>query len=72
MMDMEFQPLQDMMPQIMVSTTAANKNVAEIECRIWVVKECARGLVNMVVELLYFITMWLNAFPIKMGSLIKN
>ena len=77
MMDMEFQPLQDLMPNIIVNTTAANEHVAEIERRIRVVKERARAIINtlpypklpkrMVVELLYFITMWLNSFPVKGG-----
>lgn len=77
MMDMEFQPLQELMPNIVVNTTAANEHVAEIERRIRVVKERARAIINtlpypklpkrMVVELLYFITMWLNAFPVKNG-----
>ena len=77
LMDMEFQPLQQLLPNIVVNTTAANEHVAEIERRIRVVKERARAIINtlpykrlpkrMVVELMYFVTMWLNAFPVKNG-----
>ena len=77
MMDMEFQPLQELMPNIVVNTTAANEHVAEIERRIRVVKERARAIINtlpypklpkrMIVELMYFVTMWLNSFPVKGG-----
>ena len=77
LMDMEFQCLQPLMPQIIVNTTAANEHVAEIERRIRVVKERARGIINtlpyprlpkrMIVELMHFVTMWLNSFPVKGG-----
>ena len=77
MMDMEFQPLQELMPYIVVNTTAANEHVAEIERRIRVVKERARAIINtlpypklpkrLVVDLIYFVTMWLNSFPVKGG-----
>jgi len=76
-MDMEFQPLQDMMPNVVVNTTAADEHVAEIERRIRVVKERARATINtlpypklpkrMVVKLMYFVTMWLNSFPVNGG-----
>ena len=77
MMDMEFQCLQPLMPQVVVNTTAANEHVAEIERRIRVVKERARGIINtlpyprlpkrIIVELMHFVTMWLNSFPVKGG-----
>ncbi len=46
LMDMEFQPLQQLLPNIVVNTTAANEHVAEIEHRIRVVKERARAIIN--------------------------
>lgn len=77
MMDMEFQCLQPLMLQIVDNTTATNEHVAEIECRIWVMKEWACSIINtlpyprlpkcMIVKLLHFVTMWLNSFPVKGG-----
>ena len=77
MMDMEFQPLQELLPNVVVNTTAANEHVAKIERRIRVVKERARAIINtlpyrrlpkrMVVKVMYFVTMWLNSFPVNNG-----
>lgn len=38
MMEIEFQLLQDLMPNVVIDTTAANKHVAEIKCHIQVIK----------------------------------
>jgi len=76
-MDMEFEKLKDLIPQLTSNTTAAREHVGEIERRIRVIKERARGTMSvlpyealpklMVIELLHFCVMWLNAFPVKSG-----
>ena len=73
LMDMEFQPLQALFPIVIVNTTAASEHVAEIEWHIHIIKERTCAIINtlpyprlpkwMVVELLYFVTMWLNSIP---------
>jgi hypothetical protein len=77
MMDMEFKKLKTLMPHVALNTTAAQEHVREIEWKIRVIKERARGTLNtlpnkklpklMVIELLYFCVMWMNSFPNKSG-----
>lgn len=81
MMDMEFDKVKDKMPSLVVNTTAAREHVAEIERKIRVIKERARGIVNtlpftrlpkrILVELLHFVVMWLNNFPVANGISTK-
>jgi hypothetical protein len=76
-MDGEFEKIRDLLPGVVLNTTAANEHVAEIERRIRTLKErarCAlatmpfRRLPNMIlIHLLYFLTMWINNFPSKTG-----
>ncbi len=64
MMDMEFEKLKNLLPHVALNTTAAKKHVCEIEQKIRVIKERARGTINtlpykklpklMVIELLHF------------------
>jgi hypothetical protein len=77
MMDVEFEKLRTLLPHVALNTTAAREHVGEIERKIRVVKERARGTFNtlpykklpkmMVVELLHFCVMWMNSFPVKSG-----
>ena len=77
MMDMEFEKLRSLMPRVALNTTAAREHVGEIERKIRVIKERARGTFNtmpykklprvMVMELLHFCLMWMNSFPVKSG-----
>ena len=77
MMDMEFEKLKPLMPHVALNTTAAREHVGEIERKIRVIKERARGKFNtlpykklprvMVIELLHFCVMWMNSFPVKSG-----
>ena len=56
---------------------SAKGHVAEDERKIRVVKERNRGVVNtlpfthiprrMKIEFIYFVTLWLNSFPVKSG-----
>jgi hypothetical protein len=77
MMDMEFKKLENMLPRITLNTTAAQEHVGEIEGKIRVIKEKARGTINVlpykillkliIIELMHFCVMWLNSFPDKSG-----
>ena len=69
--------MKELLPTIVCNTTAAKEYVAEAERKIRVVKEQNRGVVNtlpftyiprqMKIEFIYFVTLWLNAFPVKSG-----
>ncbi len=60
-----------------MNTPTALEHIAEIECRIRVIKECARGILctlpypnhpqQILIRLLHFIVMWLNNFPTSTG-----
>jgi hypothetical protein len=77
MMDMKFEKLETLLPHVALNTTAAHEHVGEIERKIRVIKERARGTFNtlpykklpkmMVIELLHFYVMWMNSFPVKSG-----
>lgn len=77
LMDNEFESLQNLVPIIVVNTTVAKENVPEIERRIRLIKERGRGILNtlpykkmpqlMLIELIYHVVLWLNAFPMKSG-----
>ncbi len=76
MMD-KFDKLKNMLPHIAINTMAAREHVGEIEQKIRVIKERARGTINtlpykmpprlMVIELLHLCVMWMNSFPIRSG-----
>ncbi len=78
-MDGEFEKLKDILPTIECNTTAAKEHVSEAECSIRTVKERMQGLIGklpfdnipwrMKIKFVYFIVLWLNAFPVKMGVL---
>ena len=67
--------MKELLSTIVCNTTAAKEHVAEAEINIRVVKEQNRGVVNtlpfayiprqMKIELIYFVTLWLNEFPVK-------
>mmetsp|Transcript_26919 Transcript_26919/g.43763 ORF Transcript_26919/g.43763 Transcript_26919/m.43763 type:complete len:199 (+) Transcript_26919:1263-1859(+) len=77
LMNGEFEKLKNGMPTIVINTTAAKKYVSEAEQKIRVVKERSRGVVctlphlyiprRMKIEMVYFVTLWLNTFPIQNG-----
>ena len=78
MMDMEFEVLKDLLPNITLNTTAAREHVGEIERKIRVIKERARGTISMLpyttlpklvlIELLHFCVMWLNVLDIGFST----
>ena len=77
LMDGEFKKLKPLMPSVECNTTAAKEHVSEAERTIWTVKERTRGLVTklpfthlprrMKIEFIYFMVLWMNAFPVKSG-----
>jgi hypothetical protein len=66
------------MPHVALNTMAAREHIREVEQKIRVIKERARGTFNtlpykkppklMVIELLHFCKMWMNLFPVKSGT----
>ena len=78
-MDGEFENLKNILPKVECNTTAANEQVSEAEGSIRTVKERTGGLIGMLpfdnipwqmkIQFVYFIVLWLNAFPVKMGVL---
>jgi hypothetical protein len=79
LMDGEFEKIQPLLPNLECNTTAAKEHVSEAEQTIRTIKERSRGLLatlpfshmprRMKIEFVYFILLWLNAFPIKSGIL---
>jgi len=77
LIDMEFEKLRDMLPNVTLNTTAAREHVGEIEIKMQVVKERARSTMSiipykllpklMIIELMHFCVMWMNSFPVKSG-----
>ena len=77
MMDIEFEKLKTMMTQVALNTTVACGHIGEVEQKIRLIMERARGTFNtllykklpnmMVIELLHFCIMWMNSFPVKSG-----
>lgn len=76
-MDPEFKSVWDKLPHTVVNTTGANEHMGEIERKIRLIKERCRGTLNtlpykilpkrILIELVYFHVLWLNAFPTKNG-----
>ncbi len=76
-MDVEFEKIKPLLPTLECNTTAAKEHVSEVERTIQTLKERTRGLLathpfshvpkRMKIEFVYFIVLWLNAFPVKNG-----
>ncbi|KAL7538669.1 hypothetical protein ACHAXR_008718 [Thalassiosira sp. AJA248-18] len=81
LMDGEFEKVKAELPSVVVNTTAAKEHVAEAERMIRLLKERCRGIIctlpfthipkRMKIEIVYFVTLWLNAFPVKNGISTK-
>ncbi len=77
LMDGEFEKLKPLMPSVECNTTAAKEHVSEAERTIRTLKERVRGLLNtlpfenlprrMKIKFIYFMVLWMNAFPVKSG-----
>jgi hypothetical protein len=78
LMDRELKKLRDLMPKIVVNNTVAKEHVPEVKRCIWLIKEQGRGILItllfkkipqvMLIELIYHMVLWLNAFPTKTGA----
>jgi hypothetical protein len=74
----EFEKLKPILTNVECNTTAAKEHVSKAERTIWMVKECMRGLLatlpfsnipwHMKIKFVYFMVLWFNAFPVKMGN----
>jgi hypothetical protein len=77
LVDRGFESLQDDLTGLLLNTTAASEHVPNIEHQIRVMKERARAIRSnlpfqhlpsrMIIELINFVTLWLNAFPPSSG-----
>lgn len=76
LMDNKFKPLKQLIPSLVINTTAAKEHVPEIERQIRLIKERGHGILNtlpfrlkilklILIALVYHIILWLNAFPVK-------
>ena len=73
----KFEPLRIFLPILAVNTTAAKGHVPEVERRIRLIKAHGRGILNtllfkkmpqvILIELIYHVVLWLNAYPTKSG-----
>jgi hypothetical protein len=75
LMNMEFEKLKDVLPNITINTMAAREHVGEIKRKIQVITERGRMATLphltlpkiMIFELMHFCVLWLNSFPVKLG-----
>jgi hypothetical protein len=78
LMDGEFEKLKNILPTVECNTMVAKEHVSKAERSIRTVKERTRGLIGtlpfdnipwqMKIKFVYFIVLWLNAFPVKTGA----
>ena len=74
----EFEKLPNLIPILAINTTATKEHVPEVECKIRLIKEWGRGILNTLpfkkiprlklIELIYHVVLWLNAFLAKSGE----
>jgi hypothetical protein len=77
LMDGEFEKVQDLIPHVVCNMTVAKEHISKAERTIRTIKERTRGLLaalpfqhiprRMKIEFVYFMVLWLNAFPVKDG-----
>jgi len=77
LMDNEFEKLPNLVPILAINTTVAKEHVPEVKRKIRLIKERGRGILNtlpfkkmpqlMLIELIYHVVLWLNAFPANSG-----
>ncbi len=77
LMDGGFEKMHSCLPNVECNTTTAKEHVSEAERTIRTVKEHARGLIatlpfmdilcRMKIKFIYFVILWLTAFPVKNG-----
>ena len=79
LMDGKFEKVKDELPLVVCNTTLAKEHVSKAERSIRTIKERMRGIVGTLpfkyiprrlkMEFIYFVVLWLNAFPAKNGIL---
>jgi hypothetical protein len=77
LMDNKFEKLRNLVSILAINTMAAREHVPEVECKIRLIKKRGRGILNtlpfermprlMLIELIYHMVLWLNAFLEKSG-----
>ena len=77
LIDGEFEKVKNKIPSIVCNTTTVKENIAEDERQKRVAKKRCRGISctvpykyvprRMKIEILYFVVLWINAFPVKNG-----
>ncbi len=75
LIDGKFEKVKSKLPLVVCNTTAAKKHVSKAERSIRTIKERTQGIVGMLpfkfiprrlkMEFIYFVVLWLNAFPAK-------
>jgi hypothetical protein len=75
LMDGEFEKIKDLMPLVVCNTTVPKEHMSEAEQTIRMIKEQMQGLLGtlpfshmprrMKIKFIYFVLLWLNAFPVK-------
>jgi hypothetical protein len=76
-MDGEFEKVKNELALVVCNTTAAKEHVSKVERSIRTIKEPTRGIVGTLLfefipwrlkmDFIYFVVLWLNAFPAKSG-----
>ncbi len=79
LLDGIFEKTRPLLPTLECNTTVAKEHISKAERTIRTIKERTRGLLvtlpfsrmprRMKIEFVYFIVLWLNAFPVKSGIL---
>ena len=82
MMDMGFNRIKTKLPQINIKTMATWEHMVEVEMHIRALKERCRGIIStlplehilnmLLIHLLQFVTMRLNAFRVKSGRINQH
>jgi hypothetical protein len=77
LMDNKFENLQNLVPILAINIMAAKEHLPEVECKIRLIKEQERGILNtlpfkkmpriMLIKLIYHVMLWLNTFLTKTG-----
>ena len=75
LMDGKFEKVKDFLPLVVCNTTTAKEHVRKVGHSIYTIKERMRGIVGTLpfeyipwrlkTEFIYFVVLWLNAFPAK-------
>jgi hypothetical protein len=78
-MDREFEKVKDKLLLLVCNTTAAKEHLSKAKRNIRTIKKHMRGIIvtlpfeyiprRVKMEFIYFVVLWLNTFPVKLGVL---